>query len=93
MFETIFYKIIIIYLISINLTSLLSMKLDKERAKHHKWRISEKSLFLMALLGGSAGSILGMHIFRHKTKHLAFVIGMPVIMILQISLWIYLSFL
>lgn len=53
------------------------MGLDKKRAGEHQWRISERTLFLVAALGGSVGSWLGMYIFHHKTKHWYFVIGIP----------------
>lgn len=75
-----------IYLILINICGFGSMWLDKRRAVRHKWRIPEKTLFLFAILGGSPGSILGMHIFRHKTKHWYFVFGMPAILVIQIIL-------
>lgn len=84
-----FYKILIVYMIAINLAGLLSMYIDKKRAVHKKWRIPEKTLFLVAILGGSAGSIAGMHLFRHKTKHWYFVIGMPLILIIQIAIGVY----
>lgn len=81
-----------IYLIAINIAAFCLMGIDKRRAKRHLWRISEKTLFLPALLGGSLGGILGMHLFRHKTKHWYFKYGLPGILILQIAagLWIYL---
>lgn len=60
------------------------MFLDKRKAKKHKWRISEKNIFLIALLGGSLGCLLGMNIFRHKTKHWYFKFGLPTILILQV---------
>lgn len=60
------------------------MFLDKRKAKKHKWRISEKNIFLIALLGGSLGCLLGMNIFRHKTKHWYFRFGLPTILILQV---------
>jgi len=59
------------------------MGVDKIKAKRRKWRIPEATLFLVALIGGSIGSIVGMYIFRHKTKHMSFVIGMPLILVLQ----------
>ena len=62
------------------------MYVDKYKAKKHKWRIPEKTLFLFAILGGSVGSILGMQICRHKTKHWYFVVFMPLILILQLIL-------
>ena len=74
----------IMYLILLNIAGFAAMGIDKRRAVMKRWRVKEKHLFLLALLGGSAGSILGMHHFRHKTKHLRFVYGMPLIFILQI---------
>lgn len=83
-------KIIIIYLIAINITGVILMASDKSKAKHHAFRIPEKILFLVAVIGGSAGAWAGMYIFRHKTKHWYFVVGMPAILILQIALAIFL---
>ncbi len=77
------------YLLIINLTGFFLMGIDKKRAKENQWRISEKTLFLTALLAGSLGSIAGMYFFRHKTKHTTFKIGMPCILILQIILLLY----
>ena len=74
----------LIYLLIINLIGFFAMFLDKQKAKRGKWRISEKTLFLIAFVGGSLGTTLGMHTFRHKTKHLKFVIGVPVICVLWI---------
>ena len=74
------------YLIIINAAALLLMLIDKQKAKHGKWRISEKTLIGAALLGGSIGAILGMNIFRHKTKHPKFFIGLPLILAVQIML-------
>ncbi len=65
------------------------MFLDKRKAKKHKWRISEKNIFLIALLGGSLGCLLGMNIFRHKTKHWYFKFGLPTILILQVVIIMY----
>ena len=79
-------KILIVYLLIINLIGFIIMGMDKRKAIRHTYRIPEKTLFLAALLGGSIGSILGMQLFRHKTKHWYFVIGMPAILILQILL-------
>lgn len=79
-------KYLIIYLIVINLIAFLVMFLDKRKAKYGKWRIPEQTLFIVALIGGSIGAIVGMYTFRHKTKKLRFSIGFPVILILQILL-------
>lgn len=75
---------LITYLFCINLISFAMMGIDKDRAIRHRWRIPEKSLFLSALLGGSMGALLGMYLFRHKTKHATFVYGMPAILLLQL---------
>lgn len=79
----------LIYIIFINITSFLLMFIDKRKAIKHKWRISESTLLLSAILGGSIGAILGMNVFRHKTKHLKFKFGLPLILIMQLSLIIY----
>lgn len=73
-------------LAGINLIAFVMYGLDKSRAKRGKWRISEKALFLIALLGGSIGAIAGMHLFHHKTKHWYFRIGLPLILLAQIIL-------
>lgn len=82
--------IIIIYLATINLIGFSLMGIDKKRAIRGAWRISESSLFLTAVLGGSIGCILGMQFFRHKTKHWYFKYGMPAILILQVAAAIFL---
>lgn len=74
----------VIYIVIINIISFLSMYVDKKLAKAQKRRISEKTLFTLALLLGSIGSITGMYKFRHKTKHNSFVIGMPLILVINI---------
>lgn len=83
--------LILIYLIIMNLMGFASMGIDKSKAKRGAWRIPEKTLFLIAILGGSIGSILGMNKFRHKTKHKTFTIGMPVILIVQVIVIVYLT--
>lgn len=83
-------KIAIVYLIIVNIAGLSVMGIDKRRAVRHEWRIPEKTLFLCSLLGGSAGTWAGMYLFHHKTRHWYFVIGMPLILILQLLLVIYL---
>ena len=80
----------LIYLIGINLAGFIIMGVDKKRAIRGAWRISEASLFLTAIFGGSLGCILGMQHFRHKTKHWYFKYGMPVILVVQILLFILL---
>lgn len=78
--------ILIGILVIMNLIGYMSMWSDKRRAIKKQYRISEKTLFTIALLGGSLGSILGMNQFRHKTKHWYFKYGMPLILIMQITL-------
>lgn len=77
-----------IYLVLVNIIGFLVMGLDKAKAKRKAWRIPEKTLFAVAILGGGFGTCMGMYVFRHKTKHWYFVIGMPVILIIE-SVLIY----
>ena len=77
---------IIIYFIVINLLGFLMMYIDKKKAIKGKWRISEKSLFVVTLLGGGIGTNVGMNMFRHKTKKMRFSIGFPTILIVEIAL-------
>ena len=72
--------IIISYLVMMNALGLAVMGLDKKKAISNQWRIPEKTLFLVSAIGGSIGTLLGMYLFRHKTKHWYFVIGMPLIL-------------
>lgn len=83
-------ELLLLYLLIINAFAFLLMLIDKRRAQKNKWRIPEKTLFLSAILGGSIGALAGMYTFRHKTRHLSFVIGMPVILTAHILLAIYL---
>ncbi len=82
-------NIIEIYLIFINVLAFSLMGLDKRRAVTGAWRIRERTLFLTAILGGSVGAIAGMQLFRHKTRHRSFVLGMPAIFILQLLLLLF----
>ena len=90
MIQVIGVKNIIIYFIVINLLGFLMMYIDKKKAIKGKWRISEKSLFVVTLLGGGIGTNIGMNMFRHKTKKMKFSIGFPTILIVEIALIIYL---
>lgn len=76
---------IILYFVMMNVVAFALMGIDKKRAVRQEWRISEAKLFLSALLGGSIGAIAGMRCFHHKTKHWYFVIGMPLILIGQVT--------
>ena len=73
------------YLLLINAVAFLLMLVDKIKAKKNKWRIRESTLILSAVLGGSLGALAGMYLFRHKTLHPKFTIGIPVILALQIT--------
>nr|WP_072893794.1 DUF1294 domain-containing protein [Clostridium fallax] len=83
---------IIIYLLVINILGYLIMFLDKKRAREKKWRIKEKNIFFLAILGGSLGETLGMYRFRHKTKHWYFKYGLPIILIIQLNFLFYLHY-
>ena len=85
-------KNIIIYLIIINIIGFLVMYIDKQKAKKGKWRIQEKTIFIITVLGGGIGTISGMYAFRHKTQKLHFTIGLPTITILEIIGVIYFTF-
>lgn len=74
------------YFIGINLIGFALMGIDKYKARKRAFRIPEATLFIVALIGGSAGSLAGMYLFRHKTRHPRFVFGMPFILLLQIAL-------
>ena len=78
------------YLILMNLIAFALYGIDKRRAKQGAWRISEYTLLLVALLGGSLGALLGMRYFRHKTRHRKFRYGIPLILLLQLGLGLYL---
>ncbi|KXU52094.1 hypothetical protein HMPREF3037_00434 [Candidatus Stoquefichus sp. KLE1796] len=81
-------KLLLIYLVIMNVIGFIMMAVDKYKAKHHAWRINEKSFFLISLIGGSLGTIIGMYTFHHKTKHWYFVYGLPIILLGQVGLWI-----
>ncbi|MCD8195602.1 MAG: DUF1294 domain-containing protein [Lachnospiraceae bacterium] len=78
--------IITAYFIIVNIIGFALMGIDKRKARKQQWRIPEKTLFLAAIIGGSVGTLLGMYVFHHKTRHWYFVVGMPLILILQILL-------
>ena len=85
-------KNLIIYLIIINIIAFLAMLVDKKKAEKNRWRIKESTLLILALIGGSIGAITGMYVFHHKTKKLKFKIGMPLILILEILIFVYLKY-
>ena len=83
-------RVLIYYLIGINFLAFLLYGIDKGRARRGGWRIPEATLLLVAALGGSVGALLGMSVFRHKTKHKKFLVGVPLILLAQVALVIYL---
>jgi uncharacterized membrane protein YsdA (DUF1294 family) len=80
-----FVYLILCYLVLINLVTFAAMGIDKRRARKRARRTPEALLMLLAILGGSPGGILGMGLFRHKTKHRKFYIGMPLIFLLEFA--------
>ena len=78
------------YLIIVNIVSFILYGIDKYKAKGGKWRISEATLLMMAVIGGSIGAWVGMRLWHHKTMHKKFKYGIPIIIILQVVLAVYL---
>lgn len=78
------------YLLAINALSFILFGLDKNKAKKGKWRISEATLLMIAVIGGSIGAWAGMRLWHHKTMHKKFKYGIPIIIIMQVSLVVYL---
>ncbi len=77
---------VICYLLIVNIVAFFLMGIDKKKAQTGAWRIPEKTLFLSAILGGGVGAIAGMQLFRHKTRHRSFVMGMPLILLAWVIL-------
>lgn len=80
---------ILIYLLIINLICFILMYIDKKKAMYGRWRIPEKVLITIALLGGSIGGIIGMYTFRHKNKKIKFFLGYPTILISEVIVIVY----
>ena len=85
-------NIIIIYLFIINISGFIAMGIDKHKARMGNRRIPENTLFMFTILGGGIGTIAGMYVFHHKTKKKLFTIGMPLILILEILIFVYFKF-
>ena len=83
-------NIILYYLLAVNIATFLLYGIDKYKAKKNKWRISEATLLMMAVIGGSIGAWAGMRLWHHKTMHKKFKYGIPVIIIMHIALVTYL---
>ncbi len=82
-------KVLALYLVLINLITFAVYGIDKRKAQKNAWRIKESTLLLLAAIGGSVGALLGMQVFRHKTKHLQFTVGVPLILLLQVGLAVW----
>lgn len=85
-------KEIIIILIIINVLTFFTYGIDKWKAKHGKWRISELTLLMLAIFGGSIGALAGIKVWHHKTMHLKFKYGVPAIFIIEVALFVYFTF-
>ena len=79
-------QVLIYYLLSVNLLTILAFGIDKWKAKHKRWRITEAALLLLAALGGSPAALLAMRVFHHKTLHKKFRYGVPAILLVQVAL-------
>ena len=84
-------NIILGYLLAINIATFFLYGIDKYKARKGRWRISEATLLLMAVVGGSIGAWTGMRLWHHKTKHKKFKYGIPIIIILQVTIAVYLQ--
>lgn len=82
---------LLLWLLAVNVAAFVMMGLDKAKAKLGAWRIPEKTLLLTAAVGGSVGAILGMQLFRHKTRHAAFAVGLPAILVVQLAVALLLT--
>lgn len=87
------YRYFVLYLIFVNMIAFLAYGIDKKRAVRKQWRISEKALLGMAVLGGSIGALAGMKIFHHKTRKAKFFVGVPVILAAEliVGFWVLVS--
>jgi len=82
-------KELTIYFVFINVLTFLLYGIDKWKARRGKWRIPEETLIWLAIVGGSIGALLAMYLFRHKTKHKKFTLGIPAIFLIQMGLFYY----
>lgn len=84
-------NLIVGYLLMVNCIGFFCMFLDKRNARLNQYRISERTLLSVSLIGGVIGILFGMNYFRHKTKKMKFVIGLPIILIIQVVSWVYIT--
>ena len=83
-------RLVVYYLIGVNLLTFIAYGIDKYKARHKQWRITETSLLLLAILGGSPAALLAMRLFHHKTLHKKFRYGVPAILLIQLTIVIFL---
>ncbi len=81
-----YLRIVIFYLLAVNLLTFVTYGVDKWKARHNRWRIPEAALLLLAALGGSIGALLAMRVFRHKTQHKKFRYGVPALLLVQLAI-------
>ena len=79
------------YILFINIFSLMIMCIDKKKARERRWRVSESSLMILGFLGGSIGLLAGMYVLRHKTKHVKFTLGVPMLLLLNLLFYVLLK--
>ena len=82
---------ILIYFLAINIITFIVYGIDKLKARKNLWRIPEATLLHLAVIGGSIGAWLGMRVWHHKTMHLKFKYGVPIILVAQVALWVYIA--
>ncbi len=83
-------RVLMIYIALVNIIAFLVMGMDKYKAQRHKWRISELNIFIIGIIGGAMGVFIGMGFFHHKTKHLKFRLGIPLVLVLNFLMFDYL---
>jgi len=81
--------VILFAVLVINVFGFVLVGIDKYKAKKHRWRIPEKTFFIISILGGSPGVYIGLFTFKHKTRHISFIVGIPLIIALQLALLYY----
>ena len=86
---TIYLKIVLYYLLAVNLLTFIIYGIDKYKARHNHWRVREASLLLLAALGGSIGALLAIKVFHHKTQHKKFRYGVPATLIVQLAVAVF----
>ncbi|WP_232334496.1 DUF1294 domain-containing protein [Oceanobacillus sp. AG] len=84
------YDSMLVYVLVVNIFTLFLMRIDKQKAIKQQFRIPERTFFLLSFLGGALGTYIGMQLFRHKTKHASFTVGIPVLIIWNAGAFIYL---